>query len=255
MYKTSLFSILCYLSIVLLITACSDTDDDALDCLAYEWGYEGDSAPETWGTCFDNCSGSSQSPVNIAQFNVDEELLPLEFNYHSSPIHLVNNGHTLEFEYHGGSVLIYNETAYELIQFHFHTVSEHQVDGSSFPMEIHLVHKKNEHELAVVSLLVEVGAENQFLQAFADHLPAESGEILHLATTVNIEDLLPEDKSYYTYQGSLTTPPCSEVVTWIIIQQPVQASQEQINKFSQILNGNYRPVVDLGNRLIRLFEE
>lgn len=236
--------------ISLVISSCKKDDDT--HCEAFVWGYEGNEGPAEWGGCFDECSGNTQSPLNIASATVDATLEALVLHYEEVPIDIFFNGRTLEFEHEPGSTLTLNAMVFNLLQFHFHTESEHAISGSHYPMEVHLVHKHEPTgQLAVVGIFFEEGDENMFLQHFADHLPDTKDERYSTAELVNAHDLLPTEDDYFTYGGSLTTPPCSEIVTWFVMKTPIEASPEQIQKFRTILNENNRPVQDLAGRTIR----
>jgi carbonic anhydrase len=253
--KQSYFLFAAITVIAILFTSCQKDDDDTpiVDCTEYHWEYDGDSAPETWPVCTSDCGGNAQSPVNIAGATTDASLMALETHYEQVPIELINNGHTVEFEYEAGSVLKLNGDDYALLQFHFHTSSEHTVDGTQYPMEAHLVHRNSAGALAVIGIFFEEGSENAFLKNFSDHLPAAAEDHFSSEDVVNVESLLPSNAHYYTYTGSLTTPPCSEIVTWLVMKAPVEASALQISAMHSIVHDNYRPVQPLNGRTIREF--
>ncbi|MBK8921582.1 MAG: DUF3421 domain-containing protein [Saprospirales bacterium] len=210
---------------------------------------------------FLECDGTSQSPINITGWEEDASLLNwLEVQYDPLGSDLINNGYTLEFEvpeeYIGQTSgnLRLGSDEYKLLQFHFHSHSEHSINGTYFPMEVHLVHK-NERTgaLAVLGVLFRAGAENKALAKLINAgLPKSAGN--HGS---NLErhpgELLPPGGGYFTYRGSLTTPPCSEIVTWFVFDTPVEASREQINRFAPLLHDDYRPLNDLNGRIIRHF--
>ncbi|HXI10738.1 MAG TPA: carbonic anhydrase family protein [Thermodesulfobacteriota bacterium] len=221
---------------------------------AHHWGYEGEAGPANWGhiseeyaTC---AKGKSQSPIDISGAQ-DEKLADIAFNYKPSKINIVNNGHTVQVNYDEGSSIKVNGSEYKLLQFHFHDPSEHTVGGKSFGMELHLVHKNDKGELAVVGVLIEKGKENPAFKTVWANIPKKAGEHKELKETVNASDLLPASKAYFTYSGSLTTPPCSEGVTWLVLKTPVQLSEAQINAFMGVHKGNNRPVQPLNSRKIR----
>lgn len=249
---TNFYFILSILSISLLISSCAD-DTDEVDCDIYQWEYIGDEAPDTWFMCSAECGGASQSPINIANAVTDDNLNALASNYKAVPINLFNNGHTLQFDYDAGSILNVNGTQFELLQFHFHALSEHTVDDKQFPLEVHLVHQNSAGDLAVIGIFFEVGNENTYLKNFMGNLPASEGETYTSENMINVEDLLPDNTGYYTYNGSLTTPPCSEIVTWLVMKSPIEASTEQIEEMSTLLKNNFRPVQGLNNRQISEF--
>ncbi len=238
------------LALSLTLGSCKK-DDPKVDCSTFHWGYGGDEGPNFWSECTPDCSGNIQSPINITGATADATLTDLETHYEAVPIEVINNGHTIEFEYEAGSKLTLFGADYELLQFHFHAGSEHTINGTQFPLEIHLVHKKSATELAVIGIMCEVGAENDFLKSFTDNLPAATNDHFSSATTVNLGDLLPNSTGYYTYGGSLTTPPCSEAVTWLVMSEPIQISADQLAKFTAILHDNFRPVQSLNGRTIK----
>ncbi len=246
----------CFVLMTILLLpgiSCKDKDDDTLDCMAFEWGYHGDTGPEFWGLCIPGCNGHSQSPVNITAYQNDIALEEPEFNYQASSIDLINTGETVKFNYSSGSELDWGGNTYELLQFHFHTRSEHLIDGEPYAMEIHLVHRKAADELAVVGIMVEEGEENELLGMLASVLPQEANQVYVSINTINVYELIPENRSYFTYQGSLTTPGCDEIVTWMVMKTPISASPTQILHFSSLLYHNYRPVQEIEGREIRLF--
>ncbi|MEM6446641.1 MAG: carbonic anhydrase family protein, partial [Cyanobacteria bacterium P01_D01_bin.123] len=142
---------------------------------------------------------------------------------------------------------------YELLQFHFHDPSEHTVEGSAYPMEVHLVYKNEETGgLAVVGFFLDEGAENEVLQTIWDEIPAEAGpEIVVENAEIDVAALLPENtEDYYRYFGSLATPPCSEVVNWIVLKEPVPVSPGQVESFVAAVGENARPVQTVGRRFL-----
>ena len=221
---------------------------------APHWAYDGDLGPSHWGDLADQfavcASGSSQSPINISNV-IEAHPSDIEFNYHSVPLSILNNGHTLQVNYAPGSSITIDHKEYELLQFHFHTPSEHQLAAHNFPMEGHLVHKNSHDELAVVGVFIEEGHANPFFQTLVEHLPSHAGEEkLVTGVEVNSMDLLPHETTLFNYSGSLTTPPCSEGVNWNVMSTPIQASSEQLHAFSAIMGNNNRPVQQMHSRLV-----
>jgi carbonic anhydrase len=215
------------------------------------WGYEGAEGPEHWGELskkYKACSeGEKQSPIDITGAK-GADLKNIKFDYKPSKINILNNGHTIQVNYDKGSSITVDGTEFKLLQFHFHTPSEHVVRGGSYDMEMHLVHKSNKGELAVVGVLVREGEENP---AFADmwgHLPERASTKKSLRQTVNAADLLPGHKAYFKYSGSLTTPPCSEGVKWHVLTTPIEMSAGQIEAIEAIMHENNRPVQPLNER-------
>ncbi|MBE7414711.1 MAG: carbonic anhydrase family protein [Deltaproteobacteria bacterium] len=219
------------------------------------WAYEGEHGPEHWGHVskeFQACSeGKTQSPIDLS--NAAPEALPkIEFRYDSSRLNIVNNGHTVQVNYDGGSSIAVDGSEYKLVQFHFHTPSEHTVDGKSYGNEMHLVHKNDKGQLAVVGVLVEEGDENKAYSTIWSNLPAKAGEERSVEASINAGELIPSESGYFTYAGSLTTPPCSESVKWIVLKSPVQMSAAQIKEIRDIMNKNNRPVQPLNERVLKV---
>lgn len=218
-----------------------------------QWGYSGDAGPERWGELspdYTLCAdGSAQSPIDIRDASA-LDLVDIQFQYGESANNIFNNSHTIQVNIDGGSAIIYNGITYELLQFHFHSPSEHTIDGTAAPMEIHFVHQDpNSGNLAVVGILLTEGErENEAYAAVFDHLPAQVGEPAAIGEPIAMAALLPAARSYYTYQGSLTTPPCSEIARWLLLDHPVEISAGQIAAFRAIHDGNARPVQPLGAR-------
>lgn len=218
------------------------------------WGYEGEHGPSHWGSLshdYAACSeGKKQSPIDITEPQ-SEDLKDIEFNYKPSQIKVINNGHTVQVNYDEGSYIEVNGSKYQLLQFHFHTPSEHTVGGKSFGMELHLVHKNDQGALAVVGVLLEPGSENAAFKDVWASMPERAGVSKIVNAKVDANKLLPEVRQYYTYSGSLTTPPCSEGVTWLVLKAPVQVSKKQLKKIHSIIHKNNRPVQPLNDRDIK----
>lgn len=228
------------------------------DCADVHWSYSGEVGPTHWvDLCsgFNACGGQTQSPVNITGAVEDQSLSPMVFNYSTTQVEIENNGHTIEFVCDPGSKLIISGTEYDLLQFHYHGLSEHEVDGSHYPLEVHFVHKATEEDYAVIGVFIEEGADNPLFTEFISHFPHDEGSYEDHETVIDLTSLFPENTSYYHYSGSLTTPPCSEVVNWYVLKNTVSASAAQIAEFQSILNNNYRPVQDLNGRVVSLFTE
>jgi carbonic anhydrase len=220
------------------------------------WGYDGEVGPEYWGSLspeYAACSeGKEQSPVDIpATAPVNPP--GLSFNYQPSTLNIVNNGHSIQVDYDAGSSLAIGGAVYPLVQFHLHSLSEHTLSGAHSAMELHLVHKDADGRTAVVGVMITDGAANPAYEAVLAHMPAEEGEPETISgVTVNAGELLPSEQSYYRYNGSLTTPPCTEGVTWFFMAGPVELSPEQIAAFQSLYDHNYRPVQPLNERTFLL---
>lgn len=222
------------------------------------WEYEGEAGPEHWGDLdpsFVLCSaGEGQSPIDLtgaAELNLTD----IEFAYSASAMNIFNNGHTIQVNYDSGSSITYNEATYDLVQFHFHHPSEHTINGQAGAMEIHFVHRDAAGNLAVVGvMLMEGEADNAAYAAIFDELPTEAGDPTAVGE-INAADLLPEGKTFYTYSGSLTTPPCSQGVRWLVLTDPITLSAAQIEAFTSIFELNARPVQTLNQRDLLLDSE
>ena len=227
----------------------------------HEWGYDHAGGPDCWGgVCTESaCGGSSQSPVNIANSTVVTDLPNLQLSGHSTKTKITNNGHTVVFEQEPGAFITYGNLpngSYNdltLGQFHFHAKSEHEIDGSPAALEAHFVCRSIwSDQYIVMAVLFEKGASNPNLEKFISKLPTTAGQTVsddNLA--YNAFDFLPSNRSYYTYEGSLTTPPCTEVVKWIVMKNKVEASEAQINAMVNILGANSRPVQPLNGRAVK----
>jgi carbonic anhydrase len=216
------------------------------------WSYE---APAEWGnlsTDFQTCkSGVNQSPVEIRQA-VNGQLPPLTLSYQARKESIVNNGHTIQINVKEGDALKLDGEDFTLRQFHFHTPSENLIDGKRYPMAAHFVHASKDGHLAVVGVMFEAGAVNPALAEILREMPAEVNKEMALKHSLNLSALIPGDKHYYRFSGSLTTPPCTEGVRWLVLKQPIYASAEQLKKFTSLLgeHGNSRPVQPLNGRVI-----
>lgn len=217
------------------------------------WEYSGEVGPAHWAKLtpeFGQCAGSNQSPVDLSGL-VEAKLAPLVLHYQAGGNTVVNNGHTVQVGYAPGSTLQLDGTRFELKQFHFHAPSENLIEGKSYPLEGHLVHVSDKGEIAVVAVMFEAGKANPVLAAAWSVLPAKVGEIQALKAPLSAEQLLPENRDYYRFSGSLTTPPCSEGVRWLVMKQPVEVSQPQIDAFKAVMHHpNNRPVQPLNGRVV-----
>lgn len=217
------------------------------------WSYSGAQAPEHWAELdadFSACAGRNQSPVDIRD-TVSAELPSIAPSYRAGGLEFVNNGHSVQVNYAPGSHLDIDGIRFELKQFHFHSPSEHHVEGKSFALENHLVHADANNNLLVLALLYEEGAADVALDELVPLLPQEAGASIPIAAAVDAAALLPADLSYYRLNGSLTTPPCSEGVRWLVLKQPLSASAAQVQAFAAAMNApNNRPVQPAGARLV-----
>ena len=221
---------------------------------AAHWGYGGAGGPEQWGAMkseFSTCAtGTRQSPIDIRS-GVRVDLEPIQFDYRPSGFRVVDNGHTIQVNVGGGNSIEVQGRRYDLVQFHFHRPSEERIDGRQFDMVAHLVHKDPEGRLAVVAVLLDRGSAHPLVQTIWNNLPLEKGEEVAAKSALDMNHLLPADRRYFTYMGSLTTPPCSEGVLWMVMQQPVPIATDQINVFSRLYPMNARPIQSAAGRLIK----
>ena len=218
------------------------------------WSYQGDTDPSHWASLdknFSTCAtGKSQSPINIQTTGLKRDSKPIEFNYSTSKLNIVNNGHTVQVNYDKGSQAIINGKPYNLLQFHFHAPSENKIDSKPADMVAHMVHKADDGQLAVIAVLFKKGAENQFLKPIWDNLPTHPGMKATVDKEIYAADMLPKNKAYYHFTGSLTTPPCSENVNWNVMATTMEASAEQIDTFYSLFPKSVRPVQALNGRNI-----
>lgn len=221
----------------------------------HTWDYGQVRGPSHWGDLeqdFAACkNGHQQSPIDIRNPQ-KADLSPLQFDYKTSPLHIVDNGHTIMIRYAPGSFLSVNGKRYELQQFHFHRPSEEKIEGRQFGMSLHLVHKNEQGKLAVVAVVLERGRENEAVRELWKNLPKEKErEESPERLEIDVRSLLPSDRGYYMYQGSLTTPPCTENVTWFVLKQPVNVSPSQIEQFSKFYRDDARPPQPVFGRVIQ----
>jgi len=218
----------------------------------HHWGYSGEGAPANWHKLdpkFAVCaSGKNQSPIDLGG-TIKAELAPLKIAYQAGSSEILNNGHTVQVNYAPGSSLVVDERTFELKQFHFHAPSENRINGKQFPLEGHLVHADKEGNLAVIAIMFEEGAANAVLANLWEKMPAKPGSKSALSSGPNAAQLLPVSREYYRFNGSLTTPPCSEGVRWLVMKSPVTASKAQVQQFSKTLGfANNRPIQPVNAR-------
>ena len=227
------------------------------------WSYEVADGPSMWGKLsakWKECAaGRSQSPIDIAKTSnaklpaLKAEFRPAELKiiHHEHMADVVNTGHSIQVNYTEGDKLKLGNEEFELLQYHFHSPSEHTVRGKHYPMEMHMVHRSADKKLAVVGVFIEEGATNPAFDSVWSNLPEARGVEHHLPNVkVDVNQLLPQKTNTYRYSGSLTTPPCSEDVQWVIMTTPIQMSASQIEKFRNILKGNNRPPQPLYSRAV-----
>jgi carbonic anhydrase len=229
-------------------------DEASLEQKHIHWSYDGEGGPGNWGKLridYAACAaGKRQSPIDIHE-GIRVDLEPIAFDYRESRFRIVDNGHTIQVSVGEGSDIAVMGRVYHLVQFHFHRPSEERVNGKTYDMVVHLVHKDDEGHLAVVSVLIEKGGEHPLIQTLWNNLPLEVDQELTPSMAIDLKRLLPENRSYWTYMGSLTTPPCTEGVLWMVLKHPMQISPEQISIFARLYRNNARPVQAANGRLIK----
>ena len=223
---------------------------------ASHWSYEGEGSPEHWGALneeYKTCqNGMNQSPINI-DTTFKTHLSPLDTHYIDGPITLINNGHTNQagLKTTTADTVTIDGTPFTLQQFHFHAPSENTVHGKHYAMEMHLVHKSAQGAVAVVAVMFDQGAENSELNKLWATMPEKADQTAKIVTQMDLNALLPADKTYWRFSGSLTTPPCSEGVTWIVLKHPLTLSSAQLAKFSHAMHhDNNRPIQPLNGRVV-----
>jgi carbonic anhydrase len=225
------------------------------------WDYEGKHGALTWGKldpAYKACSeGHEQSPIDIRGAHLNKALQPIEFHYIGGPVTLEHNGHTIVVHVNPGSYIVAGGTRYDLVQFHFHHPAEEAIKGKLTDMDIHLVHKSADGKLAVVAIRLaedRTTPPNAVLAELWPHLPTKAGDTEKVTNIVNAGGLLPPDRGYWTYTGSLTVPPCTEDVRWFILQQEVTLSRDQLQAFAALFKVNSRPLQDPHGRRIEASE-
>lgn len=218
------------------------------------WGYAGHEGPEFWGDLdpkFATCkTGHNQSPINLTNMKTAEHE-PIKFHYQTSKMSVLNNGHTVQANFDAGSYMEVDGKHYNLKQVHFHTPSENHLEGHSYPMEAHFVHATDKGDLAVIAVLIREGAKDPFIQKIWDHMPEHETKAHEIAgMNFNAMEYLPANKDYYLFSGSLTTPPCTEGVRWMVMKDAAYASHEQVAKFTHTIGENNRPIQDVHARIL-----
>lgn len=218
------------------------------------WAYGGDTGPESWGMLkpeFKSCMlGKRQSPIDIRD-GIAVQLEPIQFDYRPTPFKVLDNGHTVQVNLEPGNSITVLGQRYELLQFHFHRPSEERINGRQYPMVAHLVHKDAEGKLAVVAILMDQGVAHPMVQLVWNSLPLEKGMEQRSPVMMDMNLMLPTERLYYTYMGSLTTPPCTEGVLWMVMKQPASLSREQMGVFARMYPMNARPIQPAAGRMIK----
>lgn len=222
-----------------------------------DWGYSDQEGPSHWAELsneFIKCAeGHIQSPIDLESYAAQKEHGTIvDFKYHPSPIDLENNGHTIQANPEEPNEFLVNGHSFILQQLHFHAPAEHQLDGIIYPMEMHLVHQDSTGKLAVVGLFIKEGKENEYLNVLWNEFPTHIVEHKHSQKSCDLLHIIPDDHHLFHYIGSLTTPPCSEGVEWLVMQTPIELSKTQIQQFKKLYYGNNRPVQQLEGRQVSI---
>jgi carbonic anhydrase len=228
----------------------------AAPALSQHWGYEGHEGPSHWGELnseWSTCSaGQQQSPVDLSDAVSASIETPQIHWIEQTPAVVADNGHTIQASVENAGGITLDGVEYELLQFHFHAASEHTINGAQSPMEIHFVHASAEGQLAVLGVMVETGEPHPMLSSLWAATPGGHDGMTGVAARVQLGDFLPEDRTAFRYQGSLTTPPCSEIVSWTVFTTPIHAVAEQISTFQARHPDSFRPVQPLERRFVLL---
>jgi carbonic anhydrase len=218
------------------------------------WSYEGELGPANWAninTQWAACgTGKRQSPIDIRN-GMRVDLEQIVFDYKPAPFSVLDNGKTIEVTVSGGNFISVMNNSYELMHFHFHRPSEERINGRGTEMVMHLVHKDVYGKLAVLAVLLERGKENGLIQTVWNNLPLEKHDAVQPSVMLDLADALPENRDYYTFMGSMTTPPCTEDVLWMVMKTPMQASPAQMALFSRLYPFNARPIQPHSGRMIK----
>lgn len=251
-------------------TACSKSHDaahetahataDSTHGAAPHWDYGAEHGPAHWAEMspeYIACAeGVRQSPIDLSSTASpaarNEAAVALHVDQAEHATTAIDNGHTIQVDCEGEDALRFGEESFRLAQYHFHAPGEHTVDGRSFPMELHMVHRSESGRLAVLGLLIREGAANPAFEAVWSRLPEHAGEKVALQDVpLDVERLVPKNHVAWSYEGSLTTPPCSEGVRWLVLVEPITLSAEQIARFRGIISANNRPTQSLHDRAVR----
>ena len=228
---------------------------DIIEHRHIHWSYEGEGAPGNWSKIdgkYATCgTGKRQSPIDIRD-GIKVDLEPIKFDYKWANFRVVDNGHTIQANIGEGNTITVMGRTYHLVQFHFHRPSEEKIRGKAFDMVAHLVHKDDDGKLAVIAVLMEKGAsEHPVIQTIWNNMPLEVNQDVSPSTTIDLNRILPEERSYYTYMGSLTTPPCTEDVLWMVFKKPIIVTEQQVAIFAKLYKNNARPVQPANDRLVK----
>ena len=224
------------------------------------WTYGGETGPEHWAEleAGSSCDGTRQSPINIVSVDAisDTTLTPINVQYSNRvKIHeLTNNGHSIQYNFEKGDYITLNNQQYDLSQIHFHEPSEHTINGVRYPLEMHLVHISSDNKIAVLSIMAEEGENSKPFHFLEQYLPINVGETKPVDAYFDLKENLPGQKDYYTYSGSLTTPPCTQDVTWVVYKSPISVSLDQVKQLQELMPlNNYRNEQPINDRIVKQY--
>jgi carbonic anhydrase len=224
------------------------------------WTYTGETGPEHWKEIEkqSDCGGTKQSPINIITIDVieNDSLQPIEIHYDSHVrIHeITNNGHSIQYNFEKGDYIYIQDKRFDLVQIHFHEAAEHTINGIRYPLEMHMVHISSDNKIAVLAIMALEGESSEPFAFMERHLPVYINETKTIDEDFDLNLNLPENRDYFTYEGSLTTPPCSESVLWYIFKTPITISLEQVKQLKELMPiNNYRDEQDLNGRVVESF--
>jgi carbonic anhydrase len=253
------------MGMVFALVSCKQGTQAQTEDLAHNeeihWTYTGENGPEHWAELEkrSHCGGQQQSPVNIIDIEAiaDSTLIPLDMHYYGQVrIHEVtNNGHSIQYNFEAGDYISLRDVRYDLKQIHFHEAAEHTLNGVRYPLEMHMVHVNADNEIAVFAIMAMEGAPSEPFTFLENYLPVDPGETKIIDACFDLNLNLPEGRDYYTYQGSLTTPPCTEGVTWIVFREPITVSVEQVKELQRLMPlNNYRGEQPLKGRVVKRYD-
>lgn len=221
------------------------------------WSYEGDSGPQAWGQLrpdYQLCAnGQRQSPINIEEGStLQGPAEPIEFSYLPSQGVVINTGRTIRVDVDGVNSIFVRGSRYRLVHVDFHSPSEMAINYRRFSMVAHLHHQNEQGQLAIVAVSLDPGEPNPLIEKVWTYMPLDVGDRVEMPrSTLNLSELLPSDTRYFQYMGSLTTPPCTEGVLWLVLKQPAALSAQQLRLFTQLYPQNARPVQRTNGRPVR----
>ncbi len=214
-----------------------------------DWSYTGENGPTHWSESAAACDGVNQSPINLTGF-IEADLAPVEFHYKQTVSEIVNTGHTIQVNVAEGNHIVVDGIEFGLKQFHFHAPSENHIEGKSFPLETHLVHADSDGNLTVIAVMYLEGEENKVFAQLLPVVPKNPGGRATLPLAPSADGVMSAERDYYRFNGSLTTPPCSEGVRWYVLKHPMSISKSQLQQLAAVMKPNNRPVQPTNSRVI-----